>query len=105
MFFQLLILIAVGGSFRCQSDWVKYLDDNFEEVICGGNDETFILENFNLIKHVGLDVALRDKTKENIRRKVKLSPRQNGGVINSLNFAVKQQFGAQRPDPSLCRFG
>ena len=34
------ILIAVGGSFRCQSDWVKYLDDNFEEVICGGNDET-----------------------------------------------------------------
>ena len=28
-----------GGSFRCQSDWVQYLDENFEEVVCGGNEE------------------------------------------------------------------
>jgi hypothetical protein len=37
-----------------------------------------------------MDVSLRMQTKENINRKVKLTPRQNAGVINSLNFAIKE---------------
>jgi hypothetical protein len=51
-----------------------------------------------------MDVSLRMQTKENINRKVKLTPRQNAGVINSLNFAIKEQFGLQRPNPDLCRY-
>ena len=47
-------------------------------------------------------MALRERTKQNIQRKIKLTPKQNAGVINSLNFAVKLQYGVQRPDPGLC---
>ena len=34
---------------------------------------------------------------------MKLTPKQNAGVINSINYAIKEQFGCQRPEPSLCR--
>ena len=28
-----------GKSFRSQADWINFLDENFEKVICGGNFE------------------------------------------------------------------
>ena len=50
-----------------------------------------------------MDVVLRGKTRENIKKGAKLTPRQNAGVINSLNFAIMCQYGNQTPEPSLCR--
>ena len=52
----------------------------------------------------GLDVGLREKTRLNIKNGIKLTPKMNSGVINSINFAIKEQFGCQTPEPSLCRY-
>ena len=95
--------VAVRGKFvRSHADWVLYVENNFEKIVCGGKwifDETF--SNFFVMQ--GLDVGLREKTRQNIRNGIKLTPKQNSGVINSINFAIKEQFGCQTPEPSLCR--
>ena len=52
---------------------------------------------------VGLDISLREQTKDNVNNKVKLTTRQNSGVINSLNYAVREQYGLQTPNQDLCR--
>jgi len=75
-----------GNKFRSQAEWICFVEKNFMEIICGG-----------------LDVSLREQTKKNVLSKVKLTPRQNAGVINSLNYAVKEQYGLQTPNQDLCR--
>ena len=90
------------SSIRSQADWIQYLDEHFDEVILGGNCFRFV-NGFNMSGFLGLDVVLRERTKHNITHNIKLTPRQNAGVINSVNFSIKEQFGLQRPNPNLCR--
>ena len=90
------------SSIRSQAEWIQYLDEHFDEVILGGNCFRFV-NGFNMSGFPGLDVVLRERTKHNITHNIKLTPRQNAGVINSVNFSIKEQFGLQRPNPNLCR--
>ena len=67
-------------------DWLKNLDEKFFEII---------FEN--------MDSVTRDETAVAVQNHVRLSPKQNSSLINSLNFHTFKLIGAVRPDQSLCR--
>ena len=53
---------------------------------------------------LGMDVSMREQTEQNIKNDIPLLPKQNNGVIHSLNYQVLKQFGRSRPGPVMCRY-
>ena len=67
-------------------DWIKHLDENFLDIV---------LDN--------MEATTRKEAAISIQNQTKLSPKQNIGVIHSINFHAFKFIGAVRPDASFCK--
>ena len=88
---------------RNQEEWLDKLSRNFRKIVSDGEISVWnVLEPFFIV--LGLEAAKREGIMTKIKEGSKLLPKQNQDVIHSLNYAVKQQFGARRPSKDLCRY-
>ena len=75
------------GKFSSKQEWLSDLNQDFEDIVVGG-----------------LEVGLRGQVEDNIKMKVKMTPKQNMALIHSINHHIYKFIGKQRPDSSLCRY-